>query len=317
MPQLVSTGTWFPFDHIRRDPDADVVEYLLALDPQCQFDMIMAQFGWAKTSIDYLVQLGKTFDATVSKSPVSIRQAIVHHWLEAVVVAVAATEEYLTHITAGIERLQDSTNVRMSSDETLAHYSLLEKCQLFKGRYGLESRLAMNSLACKVDGVCLDSNFLLFNPEITPEKALSPGAILRLIGIPAEHKQSFFLEAVQLWCQMQSSQDFEDIPKFGKAASRLLCVTDHFWKTASYQTEAEAAAAQSAAADQQVQLPATVPGYGLEDQAKDAADGAEIGVEPQSPRTVLGDQDYHTIQPESPNTVIGDTDGYAPLGDLE
>lgn len=316
MPQLVSTDTWFPFDYIRRNPDANCIEHLLSFDPQCHFDMIAAQLLWAKTSIDYFINLGKVFDAAVSKSPTTVRQAIVYHWLKAVATAVAATEEYRTHFMAGIARLMGRTNVLMSSEEVLAHHSLLEKNQSAKGKLWIEFRMEMNPLACKVDDVCLDRKFLLDNPKLTPENAFSPGTILRLNGIPAEQKRSFFLEAVELWRQVQNSPNNPSIPKFGDAAARLLRVTEKFSKTASYHTEAEATAAQAAAANPQNPIPATEPGYGLEDQANDAAGGAEIEVKPQSLSAVNSDQDGHAIQPESPDTVMGDDDGHAPIGHL-
>lgn len=155
---------------------------------------------------------------------------------------------------------------------------------------------AMDLFARKVDDVCLNRDTLLLNPEISLGNVFSPGAILRLTGMPAERKQGFFLETVALWFQMQSSQDSEDVSKCGKAASRLLWVTDDFRRTASYQTETES---QSAAADLQIQIPATEPCSRPEDQATDAADGAEMEDEAQSP-----------------NMVIGDDDGHAPFGDV-
>lgn len=157
----------------------------------------------------------------------------------------------------------------------------------------------------------LDQIFLLFNPEFTPKNAFKPGTILGLVGLSAEQKQSFFLEVVELWCQVQTSCEIEDIPKLAKAASRLFRVTEIFWKTGSYQPEADAAATQLAATDPQIQDSGTESGYGLEDREKDAADGAEIDVEPQSPSTVIGDQEAHAVQPESPDTLVGDDDGHA------
>lgn len=46
---------------------------------------------------------------------------------------------------------------------------------------------------------------------------------------------------------MQTSSHIDDIPKLGKAASRLLRVMDHFWKTSSYQPESLEAVAEAAA----------------------------------------------------------------------
>ena len=316
MPQLVSTDTWFPVDYVRRNLDANGVEYLLAFDRQCQFDMVMVQLVWAKASIENLTQLGKVFDAAVSKSPATVRQAILHHWLEAVVVAVAATEEYLAHITTGIERLQGSIDVLMSSEELLVHHSQLQNHQLASERLWIEFRMDMNLLARKVDDVCLKENFPLFNPKLTPTNALRPGTILQIVRIPAEQKRSFFLEAVELWRQMQNLPNNNDIPEFGIATTRLLRLTENIRETASYQTEAEAAAAQSAAADPQNPIPATERSYGPEEQAKEAAGGDEIGVKLQSLSTVTNDQDGHAVLPENPTTVMGDDDGHAPIGNL-
>lgn len=313
MPQLVSTDTWFPFDHVRQNPNAGSDEAILPSGSQYHLDMIMPQLNWAGTSIDYLIVLGDIFDAAVSNSPVTVRQAIVHHWLKAVVVAVAATEEYFTHIAIGIERLQSSLNGLVPSDVVLAHRSLLERFRLLKGRLWTAFRTAIKSLACKVDDICLDQIFLLFNPEFTPSNAFRPGTILCLVGLPAEQKQSFFLEAVKLWCQVQTSCEVEDIPRFGKAASRLLRVTEHFWKTGSYQSEAEVA---TAATDPQTQISAADSGYALEDRPSNAADDAEAKVESQSPSTIIGDQEAETVQPESPDTLMGDDEGPDYFGDL-
>ena len=307
MPQFVSTDTWFPIDHVRPNPNAGSVESILPLSHPYHLDMIMAQLIWAGNSVDYLIALSNTFDAAVFDSPVTVRQAIINHWLKAVVVAVATTEDYLTLIAIGIERLQSSINVLISSDEVLAHRSQLGRYRQLKGILWTGFQTALKPLAFKVDHVSLDEIFLLFNPEFTPNNAFKPGTILGLVGLSAEHKQSFFLEVVELWGQVQTSWcEIEEIPRLVKAASRLFRVTDDFWKTGSYQPESEAATT-----DTQTQASTTEFGYGLEDRENDAADGAEIDVEPQSPSTVIGDQEAHSVQPESPDTLVGDYDGHA------
>ena len=75
--------------------------------------------------------------------------------------------------------------------------------------------------------------------------------------------------------------------------------------------ESSAAAAQSAATDPQFQDSGTDFGYEVDDREKDAADGAELDVEPQSPSTVRGGQEAYTVRPESPDTLVGDDDGHA------
>lgn len=285
MPQLVSTDTWFPFDLVQQ---AGSVESIPILSRQYHPDMIMAQLVWIGTSIDYLKAISNTFDVTVSISPLTVRQTIVHHGLKAIVVAVATTEDYFTHIAIGIECLQSSMNVLISPDEFLARHSQLERHRQLKESLWTDFQNVLKPLACKVDGVWLDQTFLLFNPEFTQKVPFKPGTVLCLPGLPSEQKQSFFLEVVELWDQVQNG----DIPKFEKAASRLLRVTDHFSKTASYQPEAEeAAAAQSVATDPQKTLVlVTELGIGLEDRENDAADEAE------SPATVIGDEEARTIQ---------------------
>lgn len=89
------------------------------------------------------------------------------------------------------------------------------------------------------------------------------------------------MQAVKLWCQMQNAKEVQSGLEFTKAASRLLWVVEDFWNTITHQMEAEAVVMQSAAADLQSQVSAAESGYRLEGQANDAADDAEIDVEPQ------------------------------------
>lgn len=77
-----------------------------------------------------------------------------------------------------------------------------------------------------------------------------------------------------------------------QALDRLRLVTATFKANGFYEPE-EQAAEHLGTADLQRQVPATESGYGLKHQAKEAADGAEIEPEPQSPSTAMRDDDGH------------------------
>ena len=285
-------------------------------DLQSHLDMIQPQLAWAKISIDNLSQLEKIFETLkkmVSTSPSNARVTMVDHWLVKVGAAVVAAEEFLTHIMTGIERLRNILNRPVFSDHPgIQRLQVLDRLRADTDKLWVEFRKATNALANKVTDICLDFELLVLNLELmdrlASEEAITPGTVLRLIGLPPHQKKEFFLEVVKLWDLVQNLDGLFAFPERKKALDRLQFVTAQFNAKGFYETE-EQAAANSAGADPQTHLPATKSGSMLEDQANDAATGAETEVEPQSPSTLIGDQDDHFIQLESLNTAMGDGDG--------
>ncbi len=248
-------------------------------DLQYHFDMIQPQLALAKISNENLSQLEMIFETKVSLPPSNARLTMLDHWVVEVGAAVVAAEEYLTHIMTGIEPLRNSSNSPVSSDyHRIQRLQVLDRLRVDTDKLWVEFRKATNALANKVTNLCLDFELLVLNLELmdrlAPEEAITPGTVLCLIGLPADQKKGFFLKVVKLWDLVQNVNGLFEFPERKKALDRLHFVTAQLNAKGFYETE-EQAAANSVAADPQTQLPATDSGYVLEDQANDAANGAE------------------------------------------